>query len=72
MIMPELEMRPIARRKMTDDELELKRYAARELQGHPRCLLVEILKRRRDRRQGAETAEEHELDGFFPIASANA
>jgi len=72
MIMPELEMRPIARRRMTDDELDLKRYAACELQGHPRCLLVEILRRRGDRRQSAETAEEHELEGFSPIAAAHA
>lgn len=72
MIMPELEMRPIARRGMTDYELELKRYATREFRGHPRCVLVEIMKRRGDRRQSAESTEEHELEGFSRIAATHA
>ena len=70
--MPELEMRPIARRGMTAEELELRRYAASELRGHPRCLLIEIVKRRGDRRQSAETSKEHWLTRFFSGAAADA
>jgi hypothetical protein len=71
MIMPELEMRPIARRGTTTEELELRRYAASELRGHPRCLLVEIVEMHGDRRRNAEITEEHWLKRFFSGATAN-
>lgn len=40
MITPELEMRPIARRGFTAEELELRRYAATELKGSVWSLLT--------------------------------
>lgn len=40
MITPELEMRPIARRGLTAEELELRRYAASELKGSVWSLLA--------------------------------
>lgn len=40
MINPQLEMRPIARRGPTAEEIELNRYAATELKGSRWCLFA--------------------------------
>jgi len=70
--MPELEMRPIARRRMTDDELELKRYAASELRGNPRCLLTEIVKRCVQFPRKEPTADGHDQERLPSSSSAQA
>jgi len=72
MITPELEMRPMARRGMTAEELELKRYAASELRGHPRCLLLAVARRIEREHRRSETADEVEREESVSGAPANA
>ena len=72
MIAPELEMGPIARRGMSAEELEMRRYAASELKGHPRCLLFGFVKRRGDRRKVAKIAKDQEPEQLPSTAPAQA
>jgi hypothetical protein len=61
MIMIESELRPIARRGISNDELELARYAARELRARPLVLVRDLVRARAekngDRSQAALTSE---------------
>lgn len=46
MIMIESELRPMASKRMTNEELELARYAARELQVRPLVLVRDLIRAR--------------------------
>jgi len=72
MINPELEMRPIARRGLTAEELELKRYATSEFQGSVRCLFSDGVRKRKQRRQEKKIVEDHDQEGLPSNGTAHA
>jgi len=56
---------------MSAEELEMRRYAASELRGHTRCLLVGFVKKRGDRRKVAKTAKDQEPEQLPSAAPAH-
>lgn len=60
MISPELEMRPIARRGVSAEELEMSRYAASEMRGSICCLFANGAKREKKHRE-RKTIDDSEL-----------
>ena len=72
MITPEIELRPIARRGMTTEELELDRYASAEFGGKKCCILTGVVKARCKLRETRQANEGHELLPAPSSSSAHA
>ena len=53
---------------MTAEDLELKRYAASEFRGLPRCLFAGFVKKRGDRRKAAVTEKDRESERLTSAA----